>query len=188
MILYLWIGIHVALRLFGYCDYSFEIQKYVTSNWHWYIFMAKPLPGRRLSPHDRPLRYRLGRGWEVWNWPGWTLFNICASVLIIANSESRIVAISSQCLWHFPSPKYCEFCLNRVIPYSHMCVCLPFTGVTSQLLSIIWWFRPCKLFFSSRLTTWTIWTTWTTWTILSTCWPNNFLFFLLCFSSPPLTK
>ena len=24
-------------------DYSFEIQKYVTSNWHWYIFMAKPL-------------------------------------------------------------------------------------------------------------------------------------------------
>ena len=31
MIPYLCIGIHVALRLFGYCDYSFEIQKYVTS-------------------------------------------------------------------------------------------------------------------------------------------------------------
>ena len=31
MIPYLCIGIHVALRLFGYCDFSFEIQKYVTS-------------------------------------------------------------------------------------------------------------------------------------------------------------
>ena len=35
MILYLCIGIHVALRLFGYCDFSFEIPKYVKKTPRW---------------------------------------------------------------------------------------------------------------------------------------------------------
>ena len=90
-------------------------------------------------------------------------------VVALADGKGVFVFCFFSCLFVvFILNVFCGFCSNRILLYFPMLVCQSVTGVTSQVFSIIWLFRPCKpyaltnLITRTTLNTQVTLTTWTT--------------------------
>ena len=117
-------------------------------------------------------RMRSSSGWSL----GFAVFKPLLPSLALACLEDVIIIIIIIII--FADSAQTEY--YSTFPCASVSVLV--TGVTSQVFSLNWLFRPCKhyaltnliirttLTTQATLTTWTTWTAWTTWTTWTT-WP-----------------
>ena len=133
---------------------------------YWFVFMTSidfiKNRAREIQPINfwtQKSRHKYNRGAHNNNYNNGDNNNSSNTSNNNRSTVKRYVLSWQQCFFREIN---CEFCLSRILPYFPMLVSVLVTGVTSQVFSIIWLFRPCKPYTLANLITGTTLTNWTT--------------------------